>query len=85
MKLQLGLVYLTGSAKKDQRDGQPKTITLGFWNADSPGESYRYIRFSFHEEDSIEMMQSEVALQLENMKQGKFEGGEEEIKVKVEA
>jgi hypothetical protein len=31
------------------------------------------------------MMQSEVALQLENMKQGKFEGGEEEIKVKVEA
>jgi hypothetical protein len=54
MTYRLGLIYLTGSGKKDQRDNQPRTITLGFWDADSTGAPYKFVKIQLHTDMPID-------------------------------
>lgn len=54
MNLKLGLVYLTGSGKKGQKDNLPKTITLGFYDSDATGSPFKYAKISLHTDDSIQ-------------------------------
>ena len=48
MKLKLGNVYLTGGPK-----GQ-ETLTLAFWDEDSRGSPYKYVRLPFKMDMSVQ-------------------------------
>jgi hypothetical protein len=51
MNMKLGLIYMTGSGKKGQRDKQPKTVTFGFFDADATGSPFQYVKLAIHSED----------------------------------
>ena len=65
----LGLVYLTGGGKKGKRDEQPKTITLGFYDRNATGASFKYVRLALHVDDSasvVAKVMSEISGRLNN-------------------
>ena len=73
MSLKLGAPYLVGSGQPGQRENLPKIFVFPFYNADSRGEPYKYIRISLKTDMPIEEVVKIFEAELERMKKGEFE------------